>query len=110
MAKLTKSELARRTVRDVFVELPTYTKLSDLVQQYGADCIIECHTGWYDDPDTYYLVHERDENDEEYQKRIDDLMEFKRAEESRMRDARKKHLEDERKTYERLKKKFDKKS
>jgi hypothetical protein len=108
MAKLTKSELARRTVRAVYYGLEEGDKLGDLVAQYGPDCSIEIDYGYYDEPRTYYIVLDRPETDEEYEKRIDELKALKEAVERNQREARKKREDDDRKTYERLKKKFEK--
>lgn len=108
MVKLTKSELARRNVRAVYVELQEGDRIGDLVEQYGPDCRIDIDYGYYDDPRTYYLVLDRPETDEEYEKRIEELTALHEAAERNKRDARKKREEDDRKTYERLKKKFEK--
>lgn len=108
MVKLTKSELARRWVQTVNVELEDGDRLGDLVEKHGPDCCVYRESGWYDDPDTYWLRYSRQETDEEYEARI----EARKAElavfAARQRDAKKKRDEDERKTYERLKKKFEK--
>jgi hypothetical protein len=108
MVKLTQTELRRRTFRAVYVPLEEGQVLGDLVKLYGADCRVGVDLGYYDESDTYYIYLDREETDEEYDARIEQLTQLKLENERRNAEARKKRLEAERKTYERLKKKFDK--
>ena len=108
MVKLTQSELRRRTFRAVYVQLEEGQRLGDLVEKYGPDCTVGVDVGYYDEPDTYFIALDREETDAEYEARIELIRQYKEEEQRRQREARKKRQEDERKTYERLKKKFEK--
>lgn len=108
MAKLSKHELARKTIRDVYVQIEDGARLADLVAKYGIDCWVDVDYGYYDDPTSFYLVHDREETDEEYEIRINEAKERERSHEAKLRDNRKRKDEEERKTYARLKAKFEK--
>ena len=108
MVKLTDRELKRLTVTDVNVEVKDGAMLDDLIEQYGPGCYFDFDYGYYDETMTVYLKRTRLETDEEYEKRLEDLREIKRNQAARATEARKRRAEDERKTYERLKKKFEK--
>lgn len=107
MTKLTKGELARRKIREQ-ESLDDGALLGTIFEKWGPDAWLYCEAGYYDDSDTWYVVCDREETDEEYQSRIDNTLAIKVAEEKRIRDARKKRDDEDRKTYERLRKKFEK--
>lgn len=110
MVTLAKYELARRTIRDVDESIYDGASLDDLVARLGPGCYINVVNGYYDESDDVRIVRDRKENDEEYNERIAELTAMKVKEAA---DARKRKVardDQDRKTYERLKKKFEKAS
>ena len=107
MVKLTKAELARRKIRDSD-SLEDGTRLGELFEKWGPDAWLNREYGYYDDPDYWTINLDREETDEEYSARIEMLKNQKAAYAASLREARKKRDADDRKTYERLKKKFEK--
>lgn len=110
MVRLTKEERTRRRIVESLGELSTNAtyNLSDLVEKHGNDVIIaiqeECYTGY---PEITISLHRvREETDEEYDSRLENLR-AERAENARRTRERKKAEEaQERALYERLKAKF----
>jgi hypothetical protein len=82
-------------------------RLEDLLNKYGSDAVIRLTTGFYDDYPEIIVVFKRSETDEEMEFRIRALKEriahIKRQDQL----SRKNKEKDERKIYERLKKKFE---
>lgn len=109
MAKLNKSDLRRLTIDEAleYLREGDYS-LDDLVAKYGTGLTLRWEGGYYDDSDSVSIRRIREETDEEYEARIEQLRAIQKAEEARQRNARREREEAERKTYERLRKKFEK--
>ena len=100
--KLTPAEAARQMVYDR-KEIVDGTNLGDLCEQFGKDAFIEID--WYYDECTVYVVVNREESDEEYNRRIEAILKQKQIDADRKAAKREKEY----KEYLRLRKKFEKK-
>ena len=109
MAKLTKADLRRRTIDDTLEYLSDGDyNLDDLLAKHGTGLTLRFELGYYDDPDSVSIHRIREETDEEYEARLEQIRAYQKAEEARKRNARREREEAERKTYERLRRKFEK--
>lgn len=108
MVKLTEVELARQTL---YISEPIfdYVSIQYLIENYSLDATIsyEIDSGYYDSECTLKVNYTREENDKEYQSRIDKLKKKKALDAENARKSKAKKESQERKEYERLKAKFE---
>lgn len=103
MVKLTKSEMARQTISIREYDCDGKT-IGELYEKLGPDAFIDVEYNYSDMNVT--VVCNRQETDEEYNARINDLKRFK-LEESERKRLRKKHDEDrEVELYRKLRAKY----
>lgn len=108
MVKLTETELTRQTL---YISEPIfdYVSIQYLVENYKLDATIsyELDSGYYDTECTLKINYTREETDEEYQSRIDKLKKKKVLDAENARKSKAQKEAQERKEYERLRKKFE---
>lgn len=109
MTKLTQQQLKRQTIQDVCMDIDDLEgqTLGEIVEKYGADCKFEITPGYYgEETPGYYIVHFREEDDEEYNSRIDQLKATIEMIENNKATEKERKLKFEKSEYLRLKKKF----
>ena len=105
MAKLTKSE-AERKVLYISEQVPDYSLLGDLVDKYGRDVKIHVDAPYYEDEATLNISYYREETDEEYGKRTDQIIKDKNAKAEKAREAKRLKKDEEYQTWMRLNEKY----
>lgn len=102
MVRLTDAELDRKIIREAH-QLYGGEKIGDLFANYGADAFIEKEY----DPDEWFVYKEREETDDEYNRRINTLKIAYANQEKFEKERKEKQEKADRRTYLRLKKKFE---
>lgn len=103
MVKLTKTELARRTIQDREYDCDG-ARIGDLYEKYGPNAYISVEYDYSDVSVT--VIADRQETDDEYAARLDSLRSFKRVEAERTKLKKRNEEKKERELYEELKAKF----
>jgi len=119
LTKLKNIEVKNGKIIDIDIDFFVNRKISDLIEylvkiektskfeEYFI--LMDDENNYYRDSDPRYIyVAHRDETDEEFQKRVDDLKKDAQLKKQKAKKEKQEKLEAERKEYERLKQKFEK--